>query len=118
MKFTGIALAAGTLVATLGATPAPAPVTLVGTNLSFSQMHAACSDALGGVTFSSGHVRFIGASNVAASSDATQTGIETISFSGASGSATAVANGHDRTVSAKHVEVRSRRSIACIFPDK
>ncbi|MGR4065184.1 MAG: hypothetical protein ACLQPV_07020, partial [Vulcanimicrobiaceae bacterium] len=66
MKFISIALAAGALVATLGATPAPATVTLTGTNLSFSQMHAACSDALGGITFSAGHVRFIGASNVAA----------------------------------------------------
>jgi hypothetical protein len=118
MKFTGIALAAGALLATLGATPAPATVTLVGTNLSFSQMHAACSDALGGVTFSSGHVRFISSSNGTASSDSAATGIETISFAGASGAATAVANGHDRTVTAQHVEVRSRRSIACVFPDK
>ncbi len=117
MKFISIALAAGALVATLGATPAPATVTLTGTNLSFSQMHAACSDALGGITFSAGHVRFIGASNVAASSDAATTGIETISFSGSHGSATAVADGQNRTVAARHVEVRSRRSIACIFPD-
>ena len=87
MKFTGIALAAGALLATLGATPAPATVTLVGTNLSFSQMHAACSDALGGVTFSSGHVRFISSSNGTASSDSAATGIETISFAGASGAA-------------------------------
>ncbi len=118
MKFTSIALAAGALVATLGATPAPpTSVTLVGTNMSFSQMHAACSDALGGITFASGHVRFMASTNVDSGSDAGPTATETVTFSGPHGSATAVANGQNRSVTAKHVEVRQRRSIACIFPD-
>lgn len=93
-------------------------VTLQPSSLSYKQAIAACTGALGTVTFTLGHARSAGLAGVSESVDSSMMGIDTITFTDSSGkSATAVANGHNRTVSAKNVQVKWKKQLACIMPD-
>ena len=109
------ALALGTAAASAAASP----VTLGPSTLTFKQAAAACSGALGTVTFTLGHARVGSLAGVSEQVDASSAGIDTIVFTQeASGkSATAVADGHKRTVSAKNVQVKWKNQLACVMPD-
>lgn len=97
---------------------ASSPVTLTPSTLTFKQAASACSGALGTVTFTLGHVRAGSLPGVTEQVDTSSTGIDTITFGDAAGkSATAVANGHSHTVSAKNVQVKWKNQLACIMPD-
>jgi len=110
-----IALALGSAAASAAASP----VTLSPSTLTFKQAAAACAGALGTVTFTLGHSRAGSLAGVSEQVDTSSSGIDTIVFSNdATGkSATAVANGHKRTVSAKNVQVKWKNQLACIMPD-
>lgn len=109
-----IALALGSAAATAAASP----VTLGPSTLTFKQAAAACSGALGTVTFTLGHARTGSLPGVTEQVDSSSSGIDTIVFSNAAGkSATAVADGHKHTVSAKNVQVKWKNQVACIMPD-
>lgn len=93
-------------------------VTLQPSSLSYKQAIAACTGALGSVTFTLGHARVAGLAGVSEDVDTSSAGIDTITFTDSSGkSATAVANGHSHTVSAKNVQVKWKNQLACIMPD-
>lgn len=104
---------------TAAASAASSPVTLTPSTLTFKQAASACSGALGTVTFTLGHVRAGSLPGVTEQVDTSSSGIDTIVFSSASAgkSATAVANGHNHTVSAKNVQVKWKNQLACIMPD-
>jgi hypothetical protein len=87
--------------------------------MSFKQALAACTgSALGSITFTLGHSRVAAASGVSTQTDTSSAGVDTITFSGVGGaSAAIVANGHDRSVSGKHVEAKAKNQVACVMPD-
>ena len=94
-------------------------VTLQPSSLTFKQAIAACSGALGSITFTLGHARVAGLPDVVEQVDTSSSGIDTITFSNETTgkSATAVANGHKSTVSAKNVQVKWKNQLACVMPD-
>ncbi len=92
-------------------------VTLSGSSLSFKQALSACPGALGSVTFVLGHSRVVATPGVSTQTDTTQAGIDTVTFSGNGKGASVVVNGHDRSVSGKHVQPTSRNQVACVLPD-
>jgi type 1 fimbria pilin len=104
--------------ANAGAATAPS-VTLHTSTLSFKQAVAACSGALGTVTFTLGHARVASLPGVAEQVDTSSSGIDTITFANdATGkSAVAIANGHKLTVSAKNVQVKWNNQLACVMSD-
>lgn len=109
-----LALALGSAAATAAASP----VTLSPSTLTFKQAAAACNGALGTVTFALGHARIASSSGVSEQIDTTSSGIDTATFADNAGkSATVVADGHKRTVSAKNVQVKWKNQLACIMPD-
>jgi hypothetical protein len=112
VTFVALVLAA---VAAAGASSGS--VTLTPSSMTFKQALAACPGALGSVTFTLGHVRVAAASDVSTQTDTSSAGIDTITFSGAGGGATVIANGHSHSVSGKHLETKARNQVACVMPD-
>jgi hypothetical protein len=93
-------------------------VTLQPSTLSFKQALSACSGSLGSITFTLGHARAASLPGVTEQVDTSSAGIDTITFTNANGkSASATANGHNRTVSAKNVQVKWKEQLACVSPD-
>jgi hypothetical protein len=105
------------LAAVVSAAASAGPVTLTGSSMSFKQSLSACPGALGSVTFALGHSRVVAAPGVSTQTDTTGAGIDTVTFSGNGKSASTVVNGHDRSVSGKHVQPASRNQVACVMPD-
>lgn len=101
------------------ASAAASPVTLSPSTLTFKQAAAACSGALGTVTFTLGHARAGSLAGVSEQVDTSSAGIATIAFTNdATGkSATAIADGHKHSVSAKNVQVKWKNQLACVMPD-
>jgi hypothetical protein len=113
ITFVALVLAALSPLAAAGG-----PVTLTASSLSFKQALAACPGALGSITFTLGHSRVAAASGVSTQTDTSSAGVDTITFSGAGGAgATVVANGHDRSVSGKHVAAKMKNQVGCVMPD-
>jgi hypothetical protein len=94
--------------------------TLHDSTVTFKAAQAACTGALGTVTFSLGHARAHGPSGVDVNVSSTETtGVNMIVFTDeASGkTATIEANGHRRSVTGKNVTVKMRGSVACVAAD-
>lgn len=90
------------------------------TNMTFQAAEAACAGALGSVTFAMGHARPHALAGVRLNEGPeSSNGISTVTFSDkANGkAATVLLNGHDRSVSGKHVTVKGNQSVACVEPD-
>ncbi|MBV8374281.1 MAG: hypothetical protein JO302_02120 [Candidatus Eremiobacteraeota bacterium] len=106
------------LAAVTQAVASSGSVTLAASSMTFKQALSACPGALGSVTFSLGHSRVAAASGISTQTDTSSAGIDTITFSGSGGaSASVIANGHDRSVSGKHVEAKAKNQVACVMPD-
>jgi hypothetical protein len=112
VTFVALVLAAVSPVAA-----ASGPVTLTASSVTFKQALAACPGALGSITFTLGHSRVAATSGVSTQTDTSSAGVDTITFSGPGGGATVVANGHDRSVSGKHVAAKMKNQVACVMPD-
>jgi hypothetical protein len=87
------------------------------TNMTFKAADAACAGSLGSVTFNMGHARPHAAAGVTLHEQPeSSSGIATMTFSDkANGKTAAVTvNGHNRSVSGKHVTVKRNRSVACV----
>lgn len=87
---------------------------------SFKDAEAACKGTLGSITFAMGHARAHAAAGVTLTEQpASISGISTMTFSNkANGKrATVTVNGHNGSVSGKHVTVKTNRTIACINAD-
>jgi hypothetical protein len=105
------------LLAPASAQAAGTSVTLTASGLTFKAILAACPGALGGASFTMGHARVVAAPGVSTQTDTTASGVDTVTFSNAKGQkATVVANGHDRSVTGKGVQVAAHRQVACILP--
>jgi len=116
----GISAFFSLLIATAAAgAAAPQTVTLQPISMTFKQAVSVCGGTLGSITFTLGHARVVGQPGVTEAVDTAASGIDVVTFTNDSTgkSATATANGHEHTVTAKNVEVRSRNSVACIKPD-
>jgi hypothetical protein len=100
------------------ASAATAPVTLEPGSLSYKEAAAACHGALGTVTFTLGHTRVASLPGVSEQVDTSATGIDTITLTDnkTGATATVVANGHSRTVTAKNVQVKWNHQLACVMP--
>ena len=106
------------LLATAASAATSQTVTLQPGSLSYKQAVSACTGALGSVTFTLGHARSASLPGVSEDVDTSSSGIDTITFTDSSGkSGTAVANGHNHTVTAKNVQVKWHNQLACIMPD-
>lgn len=109
-------------LAALALTAAPAAaaqtVTLQPSSLSFKQAVSACSGSLGSVSFTLGHARVAAQPGVSEDVDTSSSGIDTVTFTDSGGkTATATANGHNHTVSAKNVQTKWKSQLACVNPD-
>jgi hypothetical protein len=131
-KFTALALLASLFAcsshtsSTSQGTASPAPasplrpsqaVTLRPSTLTFKQADASCAGALGSIMFAMGHVRAHAATGVSLSEPPESTsGIATMTFSDKANGRTATVsvNAHNRSVSGRHITVKSNLSVACI----
>jgi hypothetical protein len=96
------------------------PTTLHSSSMTFKQAESACAGALGSITFALGHARAHAASGVDMREQSpSPSGIATITFSDkAKGkSATVSVNGHNRSVSGKHVTAKKSATVACVSAD-
>jgi hypothetical protein len=106
------------LLAALGATGAPASVTVQPSSIGFKQALAACpADALGAVSLTLGHVRVAEGPGVESDIDAENPSAQMLTLSSASKSAAVTVNALKNTVSAKHVTLASSKRVACVAPD-
>jgi hypothetical protein len=98
---------------------ATASVSVTPSNISFKDALAACPGALGGISFTLGHVRVSEAAGVETDIDDAGGGVQNITLTNvATGkSAAIVANGKTNTVAAAHATLASRSRVACIAAD-
>jgi hypothetical protein len=106
-------------LATAAGVAASQTVTLQPSSLSFKQAASACSGSLGSVTFTLGHARVAALHDVTEDVDTSSSGVDVVTFTNETTgkSATATANGHSHTVTAKNVQVKWKNQLACINPD-
>ncbi len=91
--------------------------TLRNSTVSFKDAQAACTGALGSVTFSLNHARAHPAAGVDLQEKSTATnGVTIMIFSAQTSGPTATVkvNSHDRSVSGKNVSVKLDRAVACV----
>lgn len=103
--------------AALGATGGATTVTVQPSNISFRSMHAACPEALAGISLSLGHVRLAEGAGVDSDIDDANPSAQVITLTSAGKTATVTVNAHKNTVAAKHVTLASRNRVACVAPD-
>ena len=92
-------------------------VVLRESKITFKAADAACTGALGSITFALGHARAHGASGVDLNEGAeSNNGISTMTFTDKTNgkAATVTTNGHNRSVSGKNVTAKMNQSVACV----
>jgi hypothetical protein len=120
MKFQAACLAfLAVLFGAANANAATSTVTVSPSRLTFSQAMSACPGAMGTVTFTLGHARVASMPDVLQWVDTSSAGIDTITFgNGKTGQrAVATTNGHNNTVTAKNVQLKSRNQVACVMAE-
>lgn len=88
--------------------------------MTFKAADAACAGSLGSITFAMGHARAHATSGVDLNEQPeSSSGVATMTFSDKmSGKAATVSvNGHNRSVSGKHVTAKMNQSVACVDAD-
>jgi hypothetical protein len=93
-----------------------ATTVLRNSTVTFKAAQAACTGALGSMTFSLNHIRAHPATGVDLQEKATANGMSTMIFSAKTSGETATvgANSHDLSVSGKNVTVKLNKSVACV----
>jgi hypothetical protein len=110
--------AAALLLMALGASAAPATVTVQPSSIGFKEALAACpAGTLGSISIALGHVRVSEAAGVDSDIDSANPNAQTVTLSNGSKSATATVNASKHTVSAGHVTLASGKRVACVAPD-
>jgi hypothetical protein len=106
------------LLASLGASGAPAMVTVQPSSIGFKEALAACpSGTLAAITLTLGHVRVAEGIGVDSDIDAMNPSAQSIILSDGNRSAKAMVNASKNTVAAKHVAPASGNRVACVAPD-
>jgi hypothetical protein len=100
-----------------GAAASATTVKVQPSNISFRSMHAACADALAGISLSLGHVRIAESAGVDSDVDDSNTRAQVVTLTSGSKTATATVNAHENSVTAKHVTLASGNRVACVAPD-
>ncbi|MBV8490078.1 MAG: hypothetical protein JO199_06050 [Candidatus Eremiobacteraeota bacterium] len=109
--------AALALLVAIGATGAPATVTVAPANLSFKQAMTACPGALAGITFTLGHLRIAEQSGVDSDIDASNPAAQVVTLAASNGGGAKVTvNATTHQVTAKNVTL-SGKNVACVAPD-
>src|SRR5579863_9819690 len=97
-------IAAASLVTALGASAAPATVTIQPSSIGFKEALAACpAGTLGAISIALNHLRVSEAAGVDSDIDSANPSAQTVMLSNGSQSATATVNAAKHTVAARHV---------------
>ncbi len=106
------------LVGALGASGAPASVSVQPSSIGFKQALAACSSGtLAAISLTLGHLRVAEAPGVDSDIDSANPSAQLVTLTSGSRTASAMVNASKNTVTAKHVTLASAKRVACVAPD-
>ncbi|HTU80647.1 MAG TPA: hypothetical protein VMF61_00870 [Candidatus Acidoferrales bacterium] len=104
-------------LALIGASGAPATVTVTSSSIGFKQAMAACPNSLASVSFALGHVRIAEQPGVASDLDDTNPESQTLILRAADGTSGNVQiDAKSRSVKGVNVKAAEHNTVACIGP--